>query len=411
MSQMPESISPPVAGAAEPGVERHKLEQVLDLGRQMSAARDMEELLAVVTHAVLPLVNADRATLYIHNPAAKEVWSKIATELEIAEIRLSVGQGAAGIAAQTLQPVNIADARTDSRSARAIDKKTGYETRTILCVPLLNLKKELVGVLQVLNRKDGRPFDGSDERALGSFGSYAAVCLENALLSEEARRQEKHALVGKFASTIAHDMRNPLSIISGYAQLVAERAPEVCDQADIICAETERLSGMIGELLEYARGGDDDLTVRPYSLGAFFVELLRLVERDFKLSGIRLETDIQFDDPLPINRNKLLRACLNITNNAREAMGGRGTFRIAARRVGDSVEITFTDTGPGVPKEIRTRIFQPFVTHGKGSGTGLGLAIAKKIVDAHGGTISVTDGPAGKGTTFVIRLPSPPPAR
>lgn len=384
-----------------------KLEQIIDLGRRMSAARDMEELLAVVTHAVLALVNADRATLYIHNPAANEVWSKIATELEIAEIRLPVGQGAAGIAAETLKPVNIPEARADPRTAHArIDKKTGYETRSILCVPLQNLKKELVGVLQVLNRKDGLPFDAEDERILTSFGSYAAVCLEHALLAAEARSQERHALVGRFASTMAHDMRNPLSIISGYAQLIAEQQPGARDHADVICAETERLSGMIGELVEYARGADDDLTVRPYSLGAFFVELLRLVERDFKLSGIRLETDIQFDDPLPINRNKLLRACLNLTNNAREAMGGRGSFRIAARRTADAVEMTFTDTGPGIPKEIRGRIFQPFISHGKASGTGLGLAIARKIVEAHGGTIAVADGPGGKGTTFTIRLPA-----
>jgi signal transduction histidine kinase len=393
--------------AADPSVERRKLEALLDLGRRMSAARDMEELLVVLTRATPSLVDADRATLYIFNRDHDEIWSKIATELEIREIRLSVGQGAAGLAAQTLQPVNVTDARTDPRvAARVIDEKTGYETRTTLAVPLLNLRKELVGVLQVVNKRGG-VFDEDDQSLLVAFASYAGVCLENALVSEAHRRQERHALVGRFASTIAHDMRNPLSIISGYAQLVAERFPDGREYADIICAETERLAGMIGELLEYARGGDDDLTVRPYSLGAFFVELLRLVERDFQIAGMRLDTDIQYDRSLPINRNKLMRACLNITNNAREAMGSKGTLRIAARRGEGVVDITFTDTGPGIPREIREKVFEPFVTFGKKAGTGLGLAIAKKIVEAHGGSIDVADGPGGLGTTFSIKLPAP----
>jgi signal transduction histidine kinase len=387
---------------------RPDVEILLQLGREMSAARDVEELLAIMTRAVVPLVGAERATLYIYNPTNDEIRSKIATELEIREIRLKSGEGAAGIAAQTKKIVNVADASSDKRVKRAIDEKTGFHTRNMVCVPLVNIRKDLVGVLQVLNKKGPDPFTSDDERFLEAFASYAGVCLENALLTEAARREERAGLIGRFAATIAHDMRNPLSIISGYAQLVAERFPDGREYADVICAESERLSGMIGELLEYARGGDDDLTVRPYSLGAFFVELLRLVERDFKLAGIRLETDIQFDEPLPINRNKLLRACLNITNNAREAMGGRGTFRIAARKVANEVQISFTDTGPGIAPEIRGRIFEPFVSHGKASGTGLGLAIGKKIVEAHGGTIGVADGPGGKGTTFTIALPVVP---
>src|SRR5579884_3485017 len=118
------------AAPAEPMSERHlvdrrRLEQLLELGRRMSAARSMEELLGVVTRAAPPLVDADRATLYIYNAAGNEIWSKIATELEIKEIRLAVGEGAAGVCAATRAPVNVADAKADPRTrAGAIDART-----------------------------------------------------------------------------------------------------------------------------------------------------------------------------------------------------------------------------------------------------------------------------------------------
>jgi signal transduction histidine kinase len=393
--------------SAARSVSSPRLVHLFELGRLMSAARDVEELLQVVTRAVVPLLDAERATLYIHNPAANQVVSKVATDLEIGEIRLGMGEGAAGIAAETRRPVRVDDARADPRTQRQFDERTGFETRALLCVPLLNLKKDLVGVLQVLNKRGGGAFTEEDERLLTAFGAYAAVCLEHALLAAQARDQERMAIVGRLASTIAHDIRNPLSIISGYAQLVAETHPDAREHADVICAEAERVSGMFGELLEFVRGTDEGLTVRPYSLGAFFAELFRVIERDFRLSGIRLETDIRWNGALPISRPKLLQACLNISGNAREAMGSRGVFTVAAREEDGDAVITFTDTGPGIPKEIRARLFEPFVTHGRKTGAGLGLAIAKKIVEAHGGSISAEDGPGEIGTRITIRLPIP----
>lgn len=399
------SIAATLAG--DRAVEGGRLVHLLELGRLMSAARDVDELLQVVTRAVVPLVGAERATLYIHNAQAGQVISKVATGLEAGEIRLGLGQGAAGIAAETRRPVNVADARTDPRTAKSFDAKTGFETRSLLCVPLLNMKRELTGVLQVLNKSGGGAFTEEDERLLLAFGATAAVCLENSLLAAQARDHERMAIIGRLAATIAHDIRNPLSIISGYAQLMAEQFPEAREHADVICAESERVSGMFGELMEFVRGSDEGLTVRPYSLGAFFAELFRMIERDFRLSGIRLETDIRWNGALPISRSKLLQACLNISNNARDAMSAGGLFRIAARALGPDVVITLTDTGPGIAKEVKARLFEPFVTFGRKTGAGLGLAIAKKIVEAHGGAIEARDGPGGIGTEIEIRMPIP----
>jgi signal transduction histidine kinase len=389
--------------------DRERLRKLLDLGRMLSGARDLDRLLEIVTHEISQVIECDRATLFLYDAGTKEVWSKFASDLEIEEIRLPLGRGAVGAAAEMRQVVNIEDVSCDPRFLPEIDQRTGYTTRNLLCVPLVNLRGDLVGVLQVLNKRAGA-FDRDDEEMLGIFSGYVAVCIENALMAEESRKQERLALVGRMAATIAHDIRNPLSIIAGYAQIVADRYEGAREFVDVICAETERLSGMIGELLQYARGGEEQLTLRPYSLGAFLCELISLVAREFEMSGIRLQTDIQFEGTLPISRNKLLQACLNLTSNAREAIGQGGSFTIGARRVDSSVEITFTDTGPGIPREIRNRVFEPFVTFGKRGGTGLGLAITKRIVEAHGGTIGIGEGPGGRGTTVTVRLPVPPAA-
>jgi signal transduction histidine kinase len=317
--------------------------------------------------------------------------------------------------------VRIADAAADPRWSRQVDERTGYRTRSLLCVPLLDSRGQLVGVIQALNKKQGQgggAFTAEDEGLLALIAAYAGACLENAALAAAGREGERLALVGKMATTIAHDIRNPLSVIAGYAQLLGDLYPDGREHAEVIVAEVERLSGMLTELLDFAREGAEGgeaaperaLDLKLYDLGAFLIELLRLVERDFQMAGIPILTRIEYHGPVRLDRNRLLRACLNVSNNAREAMGSRGTFTIAARLAGSEVELSFTDTGPGIAPAIRERIFQPFVAHGKDAGTGLGLAIARKIVEAHGGSIACSSGPGGLGTTFAIRLPAPPEA-
>ncbi len=398
-----------MAGEGGPARAVTTLERLLALARRLNAAVDIDGLLAVIAEEVSAALDSERATLFIYDAARGELVSRVATELEIEEIRLPLGVGAAGLAARDLVPVRVDDAQTDARCTRAVDERTGYRSRTLLCMPVLGLRKQLAGVVEVLNKRTG-PFTPADEELLSIIAAYAGMGLDNANLADEARRKDRMALVGNMASTIAHDIRNPLTIISGYATLLADLYPDGREYADVIVAEVERLSGMLTELLDYARGGEEDLALKSYDLGAFLVELLRLLERDFQLSGIPIVTGIEYQGPVSVNRNRLLRACLNISNNAREAMEGRGTFTVGSRRTADAVEISFTDTGPGIPREIRERLFTPFVTHGKDAGTGLGLAIARKIVEGHGGSIGWSEGLGGRGTTFTIRLPAPPAA-
>ena len=132
------------------------------------------------------------------------------------------------------------------------------------------------------------------------------------------------------------------------------------------------------------------------------------------MPGIELVIDQDYQGPICIDRDRMHRVVMNLANNARDAMPDGGTLNITTRREGDFWELLMRDTGCGIPAELRSKIFEPFVTTGKEHGTGLGLAIVREIVERHGGSIqlrsSIADevGSQNSGTTFLIRMPITP---
>ncbi|NIV38550.1 MAG: hypothetical protein GWN58_56785 [Anaerolineae bacterium] len=160
---------------------------------------------------------------------------------------------------------------------------------------------------------------------------------------------------------------------------------------------------MTQEILDYARGGGPLHAVQT-ELAPFIHELCDFVEPDFRSFGISIVRELNYGGPLRIDEGKMRRALHNIVSNAQDAMPGGGTLTVTTHRTNGGVEIELSDTGPGIPEEIRDSLFEPFVTHGKAKGTGLGLAIARKTIRDHGGAISVQSTP-GQGAMFVVRLP------
>lgn len=164
--------------------EMHSMQQI---GKTLSSVLDRDRLLILIMDEVTRLMNAERGTLYIVENEKGELWSKIAQKSEIKEIRLNIGVGIAGHVAKTGKIINIKDAYSDNRFDPTTDKKTGYKTRSILCMPIREpvkkkgLQGEIIGVLQILNKKDG-VFDQEDEDLLTSLCSQVAISLVNARL-------------------------------------------------------------------------------------------------------------------------------------------------------------------------------------------------------------------------------------
>jgi signal transduction histidine kinase len=230
-----------------------------------------------------------------------------------------------------------------------------------------------------------------------------AVRLHRAATARE--RTERLTAIGRLLSQVVHDFKTPMTVISGYAQLMvdSEDHGQRTAYAEEILRQFELVTSMQREVLEFARG-ERSIFVRRVYLARFFHDLVRQIEREISNLPIELVTQVDAKASARFDEARLTRAVHNLVRNAIEAMGeSGGRLTLHATTTKDSMVIEVSDTGPGIPAAISGRIFQSFVTANKPGGTGLGLAIVKKIVDEHGGTVDVISSPTG--ATFRIVLP------
>ncbi len=249
------------------------------------------------------------------------------------------------------------------------------------------------------------PLKGSEGTTIG-----AVILLQDLReireLQEKVRRSERLASLGRFASGVAHEIRNPLSSIKGFGQYFAEKfesGSEDRSYADIIIREADRLDRVITELLDFAR--PRELNLHPLTVTAVLNHPLQLIEPDLKKKGISLVRSDGAAGTVAADSDQITQAFLNVLLNAMESMDKGGELRVttASRPETGWVEIAISDTGHGISKENLGRIFDPLFSTKK-KGTGLGLAITAKIIEAHGGEIKA-ESEEGKGTVFLIRLP------
>lgn len=223
---------------------------------------------------------------------------------------------------------------------------------------------------------------------------------------QDAQEQERMALVGEMASSIIHDLRNPLTTIQGFAPLLADPNTTPEEKKEFLQAiddESRRISIMLADLLEFSRGRQA-LQKEPQALDDFVQKAADLISLDLQMTGIHTQVSLHSRAQVLLDSNRMERVLTNLAGNAREVMPQGGTLWIETSAVGKLAFITVRDSGPGVPPEAREKLFEPFFTHGKANGTGLGLAICRQIVTAHGGAINLEQND-GQGATFVISLP------
>jgi two-component system, NtrC family, sensor histidine kinase HydH len=234
---------------------------------------------------------------------------------------------------------------------------------------------------------------------------------------EEARRSERLAALGQMSAGLAHEIRNPLGVIKGSAEMLhqklGESNPLATELAGYISSETNRLSALVTRFLDFARPLHAELT--PQDITNVLNRALQDVSLAHKdeSASVRVERQYQAHLPMvPLDESLCEQAFVNLIQNAYDAMGsGGGTLRVKAARVNGGnrtgVEVRIEDTGPGIPDELREQIFNPFVTTKK-TGVGLGLSIVSRIIDGHQGTIRVESGREGdnKGAGFVMFFPA-----
>ncbi|HJR43202.1 MAG TPA: ATP-binding protein [Gemmatimonadaceae bacterium] len=217
---------------------------------------------------------------------------------------------------------------------------------------------------------------------------------------------ERLAAVGELVAGVAHEVNNPLSTISAFAQLLlrdGHLAPDQRESIEVIRAETVRASQVLKDLLTFARRSESQR--QRLEVSEIVERTLRLRGYEMTSGGITLETDFAENlPPVSGDARQLQQVLLNLVTNAMQAMSPRGgTLRVFTRRDGDQVVIGVEDTGCGIAPDVRERVFEPFFTT-KSDGTGLGLSVSYGIVTAHGGTIEIAESTT-KGTTFQLCLP------
>jgi signal transduction histidine kinase len=249
-------------------------------------------------------------------------------------------------------------------------------------------------------------------------GTLAETNRKLAQAQEEARRSERLAALGQMSAGLAHEIRNPLGVIKGSAEMLQQKLgvanPLASELAGYISSETNRLSALVTRFLDFARPLHADLT--PQEITAVLDRALQDVSLSLtRKSGdelVRVEKRYEPNLPLvPLDESLCEQAFVNLIQNAYDAMSGGGALRVTAERANDAdrsgVEVRIEDTGPGIPAELREQIFNPFVTTKK-TGVGLGLSIVSRIIDGHHGTIRVESGGTANGhpgARFVIFFP------
>lgn len=198
------------------------LNSLLEISAAMNSEKNLNSLLSLIVSETTKVLGAERTTLYLYDLDKEELWSLIAQGEKVGEIHLKLGQGLAGYVAQTKESIKIDDAYSDPRFNKEVDKKTGFVTHNMLVVPLLNLEDEVVGVMQVINKKGDEPFSGFDMELLHALATHAAVAIEKQHLHEENEKFFR-SIVRVLAAAV--DARDPVT--AGHSERVAKYAVNV----------------------------------------------------------------------------------------------------------------------------------------------------------------------------------------
>jgi signal transduction histidine kinase len=222
---------------------------------------------------------------------------------------------------------------------------------------------------------------------------------------DAAERAERLELLGHSVSAILHDLRTPMTAVSGYADLMAnedDRDTRLSHVARIDRA-LSHMETMTHEVLAFARGQREVFMQKVY-LNKFVEEVRELLVPETNNYRVTLVIQQEYDGVARFDETKLKRVLLNLARNACQAMAEGGSFTWKISQASERLVFECCDTGPGIPQEMEGKLFESFASHGKANGTGLGLAMAKKIVEAHCGAIRCISQP-GQGVTFRIELP------
>jgi two-component system, NtrC family, sensor kinase len=407
---------------------RHGVRDALiALSRELAAQLDARALGTTLTGGLVAKVPVSHASLHVHDRLA-DAWPALASAASDDSATPEIVPAPAVVAwlRMTGRPLAVEGAGVMGMALALETALAELErARVALLVPVL-LEGEPAAIIVVGEKLSGEVFDPEELELLEALAGEAAIALRNARLYGELGAQldelqrtqaqlvqsAKLAAIGELAASVAHEINNPLTVVSGLSQLMQQTVPPDSHEAQrlsTILGETQRAGRIVRDLLDFSRRREPRR------------ERIRLhdaIQRALDLLDVRLKRRVEiqrlFDAELPDtmgDRDQLTQVFLNLVGNAADAMPQGGTLTVhtkvqEAEGGGAAIVASVSDTGGGIRPEVLDHIFEPFfTTKPEGQGTGLGLSVSLGIVHAHGGTIDV-ESQLGLGTTFRVVLPT-----
>ncbi len=367
------------------GDRLRKLQSLLELGRLIGLDLQLDEMLVRIARKACEVMASDRCTLFLHDPGSGELWSKVALGMGGQEIRIPDGAGIAGHCFRTGETVNLADAYADPRFNRDVDERTGYRTRTLFCAPVYNRDGKRLGVVQLLNKKDG-VFTEEDETFLCFFANHASIFIEIAQLQKariDALEQTKRELErlnkvkGRALDHLSHELKTPLSVIRGNIRLLKKRVPAECPSVSVASLfeklernlqrifEIQEETGLIIRSYQEPEGGfaGDGVarglsaTAQSMCLRPVAEDVLRRVRERAAHRDLHFELDVAPEHQVVAPAEILDTVLEGLLRNAVENTPDEGTIRIVSERKDDRTILKVRDFGVGITEENQKAIF------------------------------------------------------
>jgi signal transduction histidine kinase len=403
-------------------IKARQLESLIATGQSLVSKLELQAVLQTAARQALTLMSCRLCAVFLLNPGGETLRLNALAGHEGRPLDytedLALADSAIGSAIRHKKQVEIQNLpRTEEHHFTRLIPREGLVS--LLCTPILAAGQP-IGALNVYTSHFHR-FNNDERRIFSTLANLCAIAVQNAELytrvfaiEENLRKNERLTTLGLLAAEIAHEIRNPLTVITLLLDSLDLHFPAGDARAQdlvVISEKIDQLGEIVERVLGFSKGGAS-LQSR-WSLGALIEESLRLIRLKLEQSKVTVEFHAPVT-PLLVDANKgqLQQVVLNLVLNAIQAMPNGGhldlTLREETTELGRLAVVTVQDSGPGVPSSVRQRIFESFLTARK-DGTGLGLSISKRILRDHRGDITLEDTPAGAGATFRFWLPAASP--
>jgi signal transduction histidine kinase len=415
-SKKPASHSVTAPGAGPGDAQPKSLDALAQVCQAVAGDLELGAVMRSAMRAAQNAMNAEACTLFRRDADTQSLLFHIvdgprSERLSSASLPID-DRSIAGWVAKHQAPLLIPDAYRDSRFNPSYDAKTGFRTRSVICAPLL-AKGRLLGVIQVLNRRDGRSFNETDLELAQDVASLVAVAIHNAEEHQARINAERLATIGQMMAGMAHCVKNILNGLQAGSYILEQNLGGASAGAsrgwEMVKRNLGLLSNIVLDMLSYSRPRKPLL--QPCPIGDLCQSIVLLLQSQAAQKNVTLVTSSNLAEAW-VDESGIQRCLINLVGNAIDACGTSGglvQIEAGPSAAAGCFEIRVRDNGCGMDAPAREKLFAPFFSTKGNKGTGLGLAVTKKIVEEHGGTLRVESAP-GAGTEFALILPAAPPA-